>query len=190
MVKAAAQAVFLRRTQNLRCRGRCLHRPAGPCGDRRAAGTVKTVPYEPRQTLYGMGTGVQIVCRGGARPSRKPCLGRRVPGRAMALPYEPRLPRRPIICAGRKIHAVGADARIGPRGLAATATPPERSRPFPTNGFYARYKYGPRGQIFAPGLFGPLVKGGWLRRKAQTGGLLCGKMLFPEACAGWGIACR
>ena len=34
--------------------------------------------------------------------------------------------------------------------------------------------------IFAPGLSGPLVKGGWLRRKAQTGGLRLGYMPFSN----------
>ena len=40
-------------------------------------------------------------------------------------------------------------------------------------------------KILRPAL-GPLVKGGCLRRKAQTGGLLAGRMPFPEACADWG----
>ena len=35
---------------------------------------------------------------------------------------------------------------------------------------------------------GPLVKGGWLRRKPQTGGLSSGRLPFPGACADWKIA--
>ena len=34
------------------------------------------------------------------------------------------------------------------------------------------------------GWFGPLVKGGWLRRKPQTGGLFKSRQPFPKGCAG------
>ena len=34
------------------------------------------------------------------------------------------------------------------------------------------------------GWFGPLVKGGWLRRKPQTGGLFRSQQPFPKGCAG------
>ena len=34
------------------------------------------------------------------------------------------------------------------------------------------------------GWFGPLVKGGWLRRKPQTGGLFRSRQPFPKGCAG------
>ena len=36
------------------------------------------------------------------------------------------------------------------------------------------------------GWFGPLVKGGWLRRKPQTGGLFKSRQPFPKGCAGGG----
>ena len=38
------------------------------------------------------------------------------------------------------------------------------------------------------GWFGPLVKGGWLRRKPQTGGLFKSRQPFPKGCAG-GVLC-
>ena len=38
------------------------------------------------------------------------------------------------------------------------------------------------------GWFGPLVKGGWLRRKPQTGGLFRSRQPFPKGCAG-GVLC-
>ena len=39
------------------------------------------------------------------------------------------------------------------------------------------------------GWFGPLVKGGWLRRKPQTGGLFRSRQPFPKGCAG-GVTLR